>query len=80
VPSHERNPTLRPEHGSACRWWRASCRRPDNRLSVAADPQERLAKIGLEVVASSPSELADVLKRDVPKWGNAVKDSGAVAD
>jgi tripartite-type tricarboxylate transporter receptor subunit TctC len=41
---------------------------------------ERLAKIGLEVVASSQSELLDVLKRDVPKWGKAVKDSGAVAD
>jgi len=44
------------------------------------ETQERLAKIGLEVVASSQSELADVLKRDVPKWGKAVKDSGAVAD
>ena len=41
---------------------------------------ERLAKIGLEVVASSQSELLDVLKRDVPKWDKAVKDSGAVAD
>jgi tripartite-type tricarboxylate transporter receptor subunit TctC len=41
---------------------------------------ERLAKIGLEVVASSQSELAAVLQRDVPKWGKAVKDSGAVAD
>ena len=44
------------------------------------ETQERLAKIGLEVVASLQSELADVLKRDVPKWGKAVKDSGAVAD
>ena len=42
--------------------------------------QERLAKIGLEVVASSQAELTAVLQRDVPKWGKAVKDSGAVAD
>lgn len=41
---------------------------------------ERLAKIGLVVVASSPSGLTDVLQRDVPKWGKAVKDSGAVSD
>jgi len=44
------------------------------------ETRERLAKIGLEVVASSPEGLTEVLKRDVPKWGKAVKDSGAVAD
>jgi tripartite-type tricarboxylate transporter receptor subunit TctC len=44
------------------------------------DVEERLAKIGLEVVASSPAELTAVLQRDVPKWGKAVKDSGAVAE
>jgi tripartite-type tricarboxylate transporter receptor subunit TctC len=44
------------------------------------DVEERLAKIGLEVVASSPAELTAVLQRDVPKWGKAVRDSGAVAE
>jgi len=44
------------------------------------DTRERLAKIGLEVVASSPQELTEVLERDVPKWGAAVKASGAVAE
>jgi tripartite-type tricarboxylate transporter receptor subunit TctC len=44
------------------------------------DTKERLAKIGLEVVASSPPELTQVLERDVPKWGAAVKASGAVAE
>lgn len=44
------------------------------------ETRERLAKIGLEVVASSQSGLTDVLQRDVPKWGKAVKDSGAVAE
>ncbi len=44
------------------------------------ETQERLAKIGLEVVASSQNDLTEVLRRDVPKWGKAVKDSGAVAD
>jgi len=41
---------------------------------------ERLAKSGLEVVASSGAELTRVLERDVPKWGKAVKDSGAVVN
>ncbi len=44
------------------------------------DTEARLAKIGLEVVASAPDELTRVLQRDVPKWGDAVKASGAVAD
>ncbi|MDB5488805.1 MAG: tripartite tricarboxylate transporter substrate binding protein [Reyranella sp.] len=44
------------------------------------ETQARLAKIGLEVVASSQAGLIEVLQRDVPKWGKAVKDSGAVAD
>jgi tripartite-type tricarboxylate transporter receptor subunit TctC len=44
------------------------------------ETQERLAKIGLVVVASSPAGLTEILTRDVPKWGKAVKDSGAVAE
>ena len=44
------------------------------------ETEERLAKIGLVVVASSPGGLTEVLQRDVPKWGKAVQDSGAVAD
>ena len=42
--------------------------------------QERLAKLGLEVVASSPADYTRLLASDVPKWGKAVKDSGAVAE
>ena len=42
--------------------------------------KERLAGLGLEVVASSPAEYNRVLARDVPKWSKAVKDSGAVAE
>ena len=44
------------------------------------DVQERLAKIGLVVVASTPAEFTAVLQHDVPKWGKAVKDSGATAE
>ena len=55
-----------------------------NQIFTAAlrdpDTQERLSKIGLQVVASSQDELTQVLQRDVPKWGAAVKASGAVAD
>jgi tripartite-type tricarboxylate transporter receptor subunit TctC len=44
------------------------------------ETQERLAKIGLVVVASPQSGLTERLQRDVPKWGKAVRDSGAVAE
>lgn len=44
------------------------------------ETQERLAKLGLVVVASPQAGLTDVLQRDVVKWGKAVKDSGAVAE
>ena len=45
------------------------------------DPEtrERLAKLGLVVVASSQGGLTEVLQR-VSKWGMAVKGSGAVAE
>jgi tripartite-type tricarboxylate transporter receptor subunit TctC len=44
------------------------------------ETRERLAKIGLSVIASSPGDLTEALRVDVVKWGKAVKDSGAVAD
>ncbi len=44
------------------------------------DVKERLAKLGLEVVASTPAAYSQLLTTDVPKWGKAVKDSGAVAE
>ena len=46
----------------------------------APEVRERLAALGLDVVASTPAEVTQVLSRDVPKWGKAVKDSGAVAE
>jgi tripartite-type tricarboxylate transporter receptor subunit TctC len=55
-----------------------------NREIAAAlnDPttKERLAGIGLTVVASSPSELHAMLPDEVRKWGDAVRRSGARSD
>jgi hypothetical protein len=39
-----------------------------------------LARIGLVVVASPQSGLTERLQRDVPKWGKAVRNSGAIAE
>jgi tripartite-type tricarboxylate transporter receptor subunit TctC len=42
--------------------------------------RERLAGIGLEVVASTPAQLAAMLPGEVQRWGEAVRRSGARVD
>jgi tripartite-type tricarboxylate transporter receptor subunit TctC len=42
--------------------------------------KERLAGIGLTVVASTPAQLQAMLPGEVSKWGNAVRRSGAKVD
>ncbi len=42
--------------------------------------RERLAGIGLEVVASTPAQLGALLPAELKKWGDAVRRSGARVD
>ncbi len=44
------------------------------------DIKERLAQLGLEVVGSSVAQYQQLQERDVVKWGDAVRRSGAVAE
>jgi tripartite-type tricarboxylate transporter receptor subunit TctC len=44
------------------------------------DVQERLTGLGIEIVGSSPDELARHLKSEMPKWARVVKQSGARVD
>jgi tripartite-type tricarboxylate transporter receptor subunit TctC len=44
------------------------------------DVRERLAAIGLEVVAGGAAQYTPLLQRDVVKWSDAVKRSGAVTE
>ena len=41
--------------------------------------RDRLAGQGLEVVASSPDQFVEVLRKDLARWTEAVKRSGASA-
>ncbi|MBL8334820.1 MAG: tripartite tricarboxylate transporter substrate binding protein, partial [Rubrivivax sp.] len=41
---------------------------------------KRFGELGLDNVASTPAELAAVIKSDVPRLGKVVKDSGATAN
>ena len=47
-----------------------------------ADPESRKLLIanGIEPLSSSPEELADIIRADIPKWGKVVRASGASAD
>ncbi len=41
-----------------------------------ADVKERLLKAGIEVVTSSPEELAATIKFEMTKWGKLIKEAG----
>ena len=44
------------------------------------DVRERLAALGAEVVGGTPSDFADYIAKEIPKWSKVVKDSGARAE
>jgi len=48
-------------------------------VSALAQPdlRERLAALGAEVRAGTPSEFADYIASEIPKWSKVVRDSGA---
>ena len=50
------------------------------RILKSPEMLERLANDGAEVIASTPEEFANYIKREVVKWTRAVKDSGVRLD
>lgn len=50
------------------------------RIYHLPDVQERLAKIGLDTITSSPEELAEFQKKEIAKWVKVVEASGAKVD
>ena len=49
-------------------------------LFRSPDVQERLQKLGLEPIVSTPDELARYQASEIVKWSKVVKESGASAD
>lgn len=51
-----------------------------NAESVSAlnvpEVKDRMAAQGLFVVANTPDQLADLLKKEIPRWAKVVKNSG----
>jgi tripartite-type tricarboxylate transporter receptor subunit TctC len=58
----------------------ATLAREVNATLVLPEVREKLAGLGLEVVAGGSQAYTELLRRDVVKWTEAVKRSGAVAD
>lgn len=46
----------------------------------ATDVRERMASQGFDIVANTPEQFSDFLKREVARWKVAVKESGATLD
>ena len=44
------------------------------------DVREKLSGLGMEIVGSSPEELARLMSSEIPRWAELVKKSGARAD
>src|SRR5262245_12525032 len=51
-----------------------------NRALELPDVRERLGQLGFESRRNTPAEFGDFIKQEVPKWAQAVKESGAKAD
>jgi tripartite-type tricarboxylate transporter receptor subunit TctC len=51
-------------------------------VGVLSDPElrERLASLGAETAPGTPRDFADYIAREIPKWTQVVKDSGARAE
>jgi len=42
--------------------------------------QERLVGLGATVIGGAPQQVVDIIRADLPKYGKAIKDSGAKPD
>jgi tripartite-type tricarboxylate transporter receptor subunit TctC len=43
------------------------------------DVRKRFGDLGMEVIANSPTEFADIIKAEIPVWAKIIKESGAKA-
>jgi tripartite-type tricarboxylate transporter receptor subunit TctC len=51
-----------------------------NRIFEAGDVKARLSQLGLSTSRNSAAEFTEVIRREIPKWTRAAKESGARAD
>jgi tripartite-type tricarboxylate transporter receptor subunit TctC len=44
------------------------------------DTRQALAKLGIDLIASTPEELAAYIQSEIPKWADIIKASGTKLD
>ena len=49
------------------------------KVLVQPDMRASFAKLGLDIVGGTPSELAAIVKADIAKWGKVIKEAGITA-
>jgi len=49
------------------------------RILALPDVRKKLNDLGLDVIASSPAELAAVIEREIPQWAKVIKQAGIKA-
>ena len=47
---------------------------------AAPDLRTKFGELGMDIVGSSPEQLAAIIRADIPKWAKVIKDSGAKLD
>ena len=50
-----------------------------NKIIQAPDGREQMLKFGLLATGTTPDELADVIRRDTPRWGEVIRKGGIKA-
>jgi tripartite-type tricarboxylate transporter receptor subunit TctC len=51
-----------------------------NNILRSADTQKRFRDLGLETGGGTGADLAEVIRKDIPRLGKIVRESGAKAD
>ncbi len=46
----------------------------------APDLRAKFSELGMDIVGSTPGQLAAIIRADIPKWAKVIKDSGAKLD
>ena len=50
------------------------------RVSRQAALRERFAPQGVELVATTPEEFAEIIKTEIPKWGKVLRDANVAPE
>jgi tripartite-type tricarboxylate transporter receptor subunit TctC len=50
-----------------------------NKIIQTTDGREQMLKFGLLATGTTPEELADVIRRDTPRWGEVIRKGGIKA-